>query len=151
MIARLATASAPPPSHTRSNHRKQSHSISPLPRSQGWQSTRRGIQADRETRPRKDFRGSAGRNNVLSACAVCLGRHPHPIVYCSAACTWNDAYPVSSKRKDRRLYNLTGQPLCGDWQWDMGCPDTSHNDQHSCSGCGLSTHGANSCPRTQQI
>lgn len=55
MIAKLSTAAAPPLSHTRSNHEKQSCSASPLPCLQGWQSVHQGAQGDKESHFKKDF------------------------------------------------------------------------------------------------
>ncbi|KAG2740211.1 hypothetical protein P692DRAFT_201728424, partial [Suillus brevipes Sb2] len=50
----------------------------------------------------------------------------------------------------RVLTMRDGKPVCSDWQRISGCTDVTHDRRHFCSGCGLSTNGAQSCPRVQK-
>jgi hypothetical protein len=105
--------------------------------------------ASRGKKPRQDFRAGTSRG-VLSACAVCLGRNPHRIIECKATRTWDDACDTICSRIGRILTMRDGKPVCSDWQRLSGCSETTHDRRHFCSGCGLSTHGAQACPRAQK-
>ena len=98
----------------------------------------------------QSFRAGAGGNGVLSACTICLGRHPHDVYNCTSATLW-DSSPARCQRNGQgRLVNPAGSILCSDWQRPNGCPSTSHDSRHECSGCGKQTHGAQNCPRAQK-
>lgn len=94
---------------------------------------------------------SGAASPVLSACAICLGRHQHRVYNCDAQKTWDQAHDVASKRVDKSLVLVdSGRTLCGDWQRPNGCSSCMHDSRHLCSGCGKPTHGAQDCPRAQR-
>ena len=98
----------------------------------------------------QSFRVGAGGNGVLSACTICLGCHPHNVYNCTSATLW-DSSPARCQRNGQgRLVNPAGSILCSDWQRPNGCPSTSHDSCHECSGCGKQTHGAQNCPPAQK-
>jgi hypothetical protein len=104
--------------------------------------------------PKKERRESefpsstAGR--VLSACAVCLGRHPHRIIECAAPMLWDNTTASIAIRSNRILSMRDGRPVCGDWQRASSCSSSLHDARHFCSGCSSSTHGAQECSRAQK-
>ena len=99
---------------------------------------------------RTDFQaGTAGR--VYSACAVCLGRHPHKIVNCTSVSIWDNSHLALAIRSNKILSIRDGRPVCGDWQCASGCPSSTHDIRHYCSSCAASSHGAQDCPRAQKI
>ncbi|KAG1721621.1 uncharacterized protein EDB91DRAFT_1064321, partial [Suillus paluster] len=87
---------------------------------------------------------------VLSACAVCLGRNPHRIIKCKVSKTWDDAFNTICLHIRRVLTMRDGKPVCSDWQRVNSCVEVTHDRQHFCSGCGSSTHRAQTCPRAQR-
>jgi len=93
------------------------------------------------------FQSSTGPQGVLSACAVCLGQHPHNMHACNATHTWDSTHPVMAKWKDKQLFLLSNNPHCHQWQQVGGCTNTTHNHHHCCTGCGSATHGVDSCPQ----
>lgn len=95
------------------------------------------------------FRSGVGRK-TLSACAVCLGRHPHKIVECGSSRTWDQIHPTHACRLNRILTMRDGRPVCHDWQRDASCSASHHDAKHFCSGCNATTHGAQECPRAQR-
>jgi hypothetical protein len=97
-----------------------------------------------------NFQSSAG-GRVYSACAVCLGRHPHKIVECAATRLWDNSHSSVATRSNKILTMLDGKSVCGDWQRHTGCPNSSHDHRHFCSGCASPSHGAQGCPRAQKI
>ncbi|KIK45149.1 hypothetical protein CY34DRAFT_78444, partial [Suillus luteus UH-Slu-Lm8-n1] len=88
--------------------------------------------------------------NVLSACTVCLGRHPHRVVECKATKTWDEAFDSLCMRSNKSLTMRDGRQICSDWQRASGCDNTTHDCRHICSGCAASTHRAQMCPRAQK-
>lgn len=93
--------------------------------------------------------GAAG--PVLSACAICLGRHQHRVYNCDAKKTWDQAYDTITKRIEKSLVLIdSGRTICCDWQRATGCASRAHDSRHLCSGCGKPTHGAQDCPRAQR-
>jgi len=104
---------------------------------------------DSHKRSRQDFRSSANRG-PLSACAVCLGRHPHKVIECKATKTWDNVADTLCSRVGKLLNMRDGRAICSDWQRVAGCSDTSHDRRHFCSGCTSSSHGAQNCPRAQK-
>ena len=97
-----------------------------------------------------DFQAGAS-GKVYSACAVCLGRHPHKIVDCVAPSLWDNSHPALAIRSNKILSMRDGRPICGDWQRLSGCNSARHDNRHLCSGCGSTAHGAQGCPRAQKI
>ena len=98
---------------------------------------------------RLDFQaGTAGR--VYSACAVCLGRHPHRIVECAVPMLWDNSLPSLALRSNKILSMRDGRAVCADWQRVSGCPSSRHDNRHICSGCASSSHGAQECSRAQK-
>jgi len=102
------------------------------------------------TPQRMDFQAGAG-GRVYSACAVCLGRHPHRIVECEAKMLWDSSHPSLAIRSNKILAMRDGRPICGDWQRVSSCPSSRHDNRHICSGCASSSHGAQNCSRAQKI
>jgi hypothetical protein len=96
-----------------------------------------------------DFPASTS-GRVLSACAVCLGRHPHKIIECNTATTWDKSLPTIALRSNKVLSLRDGRPICADWQRSAGCSSSRHDNRHICSGCASPTHGAQECPRAQK-
>ena len=85
-------------------------------------------------------------------CAVCLGRHQHTIITCTAKSTWNSAHQTCATRINRDLcLRKGGRAICFDWQRRNGClgKSTSHA-LHICSGCTATTHGAFTCSRAEK-
>ncbi|KAG2121742.1 hypothetical protein DEU56DRAFT_746478 [Suillus clintonianus] len=121
------------------------HSTSP----RTGRNARRPSSPDPNKRSRQDFRSSAS-GSSLSACAVCLGRHPHRIVECKATKTWDNAADTICTRVSKVLTMRDGRPICSDWQRVAGCSDTTHDKRHFCSGCAASSHGVQTCARAQK-
>ncbi|KIK78501.1 hypothetical protein PAXRUDRAFT_163862 [Paxillus rubicundulus Ve08.2h10] len=84
-------------------------------------------------------------SSPLSCCAVCLGCHPHHTVDYEAACTWDNLLKTFTKRVHKALYSNANLCLCTKWQCNKGCSN-HHSLFHLCSGCGATTHGAQTCP-----
>jgi hypothetical protein len=96
------------------------------------------------------FRKGAANSSPLSACTLCLGRHPHNIARCDATSLW-DGTSLFCKWNDKgRLLHRDGAVLCSEWQLPRSCRSSSHPQAHLCSGCGSSNHGAQDCPRAQK-
>ena len=105
--------------------------------------------SDRSANKNPDFpTGTSGR--VFSACAVCLGRHPHKIIDCSATTIWDKSVPTLALRSNKILSLRDGRPICADWQRSAGCSSSRHDNRHLCSGCCSPSHGAQDCPRAQK-
>ena len=82
---------------------------------------------------RPDFQaGTAGR--VYSACAVCLGRHPHRIVECAVPMLWDNSLPSLALRSNKILSMQDGRAVCAEWQRVSGCPSSRHDNRYICSG-----------------
>jgi len=92
-----------------------------------------------------------GATGPLPCCAVCLGRHAHRTVECSAAQTWDKQFETFAERIRKGLWTKDGKQICTGWQRDEGCTTPKHNARHICSGCGAATHGAQKCPRAQKV
>lgn len=102
------------------------------------------------TEAQQSFQSGARGTEALSACTICLGRHPHDVYNCSATNLW-DGTPARCQKNDKgRLINPTGNIICSDWQKPNSCAATTHDSRHECSGCGKQTHGAQRCPRAQK-
>jgi hypothetical protein len=86
----------------------------------------------------------------LPCCAVCLGRHPHRTVECTATHTWDGQHETVAERIRKALWSKDGKQICTAWQREEGCNTPKHDAKHICSGCGASHHGAQSCPRAQK-
>ena len=100
--------------------------------------------------PQQSFQSGAAGNRALSACTICLGRHPHNIFNCASATLWDGSPARGQKNSQGRLVNPAGSILCSDWQRPNGCSSSTHNSCHECSGCGKPSHGAQSCPQAQK-
>lgn len=126
---------------------RQSRSRSPIRR------THSNRKRSRSPEPRKSsFRSSAPntfRQDKLSACPVCLGRHRHHIASCQATKTWNGKEAISTRTASGRILNKRGAVICADWQRPNRCTDSSGKHLHECSGCGSAEHGADSCLSAQ--
>ncbi|KIL59849.1 hypothetical protein M378DRAFT_60503, partial [Amanita muscaria Koide BX008] len=85
----------------------------------------------------------------LTACAICLGRHPHKISECRAVTLWDGKTASRCTKHDGQLTNPHRRPICLDWQRPGGCNHRDHSERHECSGCGASQHGAQQCPLAQ--
>ncbi|KAG2029021.1 hypothetical protein BDR03DRAFT_881993, partial [Suillus americanus] len=83
-------------------------------------------------------------------CAVCLGRNLHCVIECNATLTWDGKHDTIFERIHKALWTKDGQQLCTAWQREEGRDSTKHDNHHTCSGCGATTHGAQSCPRAQK-
>ncbi|KAH7909878.1 hypothetical protein BJ138DRAFT_1009937, partial [Hygrophoropsis aurantiaca] len=81
-------------------------------------------------------------------CAVCLGRHPHPVAECCAPRTWDDRFETFCSRVHKNIVTKDKKILCTRWQREEGCADR-HDHKHLCSGCGSASHGASKCSRAQ--
>ena len=135
------------PSHNMSHRDFQRRSLSPecpsplqraLPSDKASSSSRRPyFQA-----------GTGGR--VYSACAVCLGRHPHKVIDCAATMLWDNTLPALATHSNKVLVMQDRRALCADWQCASGCPTSHHDNRHICSGCASTSHGAQECPRAQK-
>ena len=86
----------------------------------------------------------------LSACAICLGRHPHIVAKCKSDTLWDGSRAHCKRSEQGHLVNTNGNTICSDWQRPGGCSATGHDSRHQCSGCGKPTHGAQQCPRAQK-
>ncbi|TFY67376.1 hypothetical protein EVJ58_g1654 [Rhodofomes roseus] len=96
------------------------------------------------------FQGGAS-SSVFTACAICLGRHQHPVFFCEAKKTWDNCFDTVAKRVDKKLVLNDGRTfLCSDWQRPSGCNSHVHDARHLCSGCAKADHGAQQCPRAQR-
>lgn len=125
---------------------------SPSPRRRRSRSPERRNQQRRPpaSRTKQDFHHSAT-GTSHSACAVCLGRHPHMVRDCKATSTWDGNHPATSKRLNGELYLRSDDArLCVDWQRISSCASTKHDSCHRCSGCASPGHGAQNCPRAQK-
>ena len=94
---------------------------------------------------RPDFQAGTG-GRVYSACAVCLGRHPHKVIDCTAAMLWDNSLPTLATRSNKVLVMRDSRALCADWQRAAGCPTSRHDNCHICSGCASTSHGSQECP-----
>ncbi|KAI6102489.1 hypothetical protein EDD16DRAFT_1427291, partial [Pisolithus croceorrhizus] len=81
-------------------------------------------------------------------CAVCLSRHQHLVIDCRATRTWDNKHDTFAERIHKALFTKDGRHICARWQREEGCSDC-HDIRHICSGCGLSSHGAQKCSCTQ--
>lgn len=106
---------------------------------------------DKSFTPKKlDFQaGTYGR--AYSACAVCLGRHPHKIIDCNSPTLWDKILPTLTHRINKVLSMRDGRAVCADWQRAVGCTSSRHDNRHICSGCASPSHGARDCPRAEKI
>jgi hypothetical protein len=95
------------------------------------------------------FRRGAG-SPSLSACAICLGRHPHNVSACSSPTTWDGSAARCKRAEGARIVNPSGLSLCVKWQLKIQCTSLFHGDGHECSGCGAKDHGAQKCPRAEK-
>ncbi|KAI6100759.1 hypothetical protein EDD16DRAFT_1434435, partial [Pisolithus croceorrhizus] len=77
-------------------------------------------------------------------CAVCLGRHWHLVIKCRAVRTWDNKHDTFAERVHKALFARDRQCICARWQREEGFSDC-HNVRHICSGCRLSSHGAQRC------
>ncbi|KAG1812959.1 uncharacterized protein BJ212DRAFT_1276120, partial [Suillus subaureus] len=89
-------------------------------------------------------------------CAVCLGRHSHRTIECSATQTSDKQFSTFSERIRKGLWTIYGKQLCTAWQREEGCTTPKHDPaclhvRHICSGCGATTHGAQKCSRAQKV
>ncbi|KAG2107915.1 uncharacterized protein F5147DRAFT_531331, partial [Suillus discolor] len=83
-------------------------------------------------------------------CAVCLGRHNHKFIECSAEWLWDGTMlTVATWTNKQLLLRSSEKPLCVDWQ-RARCISQSHDDHHVCSGCLSTSHGAQNCSRAQK-
>lgn len=141
------------PNRRRSRSPTRRRSRSPAHRRSRSPARRRSRSPARRTstmKTKQDFQpGASGKPH--SACAVCLGRHPHPVRDCNASTTWDGTHEVASKRINGDLVlRSNNSRLCLDWQRAQSCPSQKHDNRHRCSGCGDATHGAQHCPRAQK-
>ena len=95
--------------------------------------------------------GSGASSSSFSACAVCLGRSKHAVRECQLPRTWDDTHSTFATRERGKLVHRSdSSALCYEWQRASSCRSRSHDDNHICSGCGDSKHGAFDCPRAQR-
>ena len=128
-----------------SPNRSNCDRLSPPPRDT---TRRRTIKSTSDTQ--QSFQTGAARNRALSACTICLGRHPHDIFNCASATLWDGTPVRCQKNSQGRLVNPAGGILCSDWQRPNGCSATTHDSCQECSRCGKPAHGAQSCPQAQK-
>ena len=130
-----------PPNHrtrSASPHRRRSTSPNPGPRP--------ALDPNRQS----GFQPGAG-GNALPACAICLGRFSHRVFECDTPTTWDGLHQTIAKRvRGELLLCQDNQPLCADWQHKRSCTSKRHDRHHLCSGCGQTSHGAQTCPRAQK-
>lgn len=81
---------------------------------------------------------------------VCLGRHPHRTIECTAKQTWDKKFETCAEHIRKGLWAKDGKQLCTTWQREEGCTTPKHDVRHACSGCRATTHGAQRCPRAQK-
>ncbi|KAJ7655146.1 hypothetical protein DFH06DRAFT_993071 [Mycena polygramma] len=94
----------------------------------------------------------AGASSKASACAICLGRHRHSIGTCASTRLWDGVGRARCTRNaSGQIITPDNQILCIDWQRPDGCPSSTHDSRHECSGCGRKTHGAQACPRAEKL
>ncbi|KAG2130732.1 hypothetical protein DEU56DRAFT_690983, partial [Suillus clintonianus] len=80
------------------------------------------------------FSSGAHGQRSTAVCAVCLGRHHHNFIECSAERLWDNSHAAVSKRVSRQLLiRSTDKSLCVDWQRGKGCGTRSHDERHLCS------------------
>ncbi|KAG1860252.1 hypothetical protein DFJ58DRAFT_657969, partial [Suillus subalutaceus] len=89
---------------------------------------------------------SGTNRGVLSTCAICLGWKSHRIIECKAPKLWDESYDTLCAQIGKVLTMQDGKPVCSDWQCVSGCVEITHDHRHFCSGCSLSSHGAQTCP-----
>ena len=128
-----------------SPNRSNRDRLSPPPRDT---KRRRTIKSTSDTQ--QSFQTGAAGNGALSACTICLGRHPHNIFNCVSATLWDGTPAHCQKNSQGQLVNPAGGILCSNWQRPNGCSATTHDSRHECSRCGKPAHGAQSCPRAQK-
>ncbi|KAI6016682.1 hypothetical protein PISMIDRAFT_120164 [Pisolithus microcarpus 441] len=91
---------------------------------------------------------SSSFNRPFPACAVCLGRHHHLVIDCRATRMWDNKHDTFTERIHKALFTKDSLCICAGWQREEGCSN-HHDVKHICSGCGLSSHGAQKCSHTQ--
>ena len=95
--------------------------------------------------------GSGASSSGFSACAVCLRRSKHAVRECQLPHTWDDTHSMFATCKKGKLVRRSdSSALCYEWQRASSCRSRSHDDNHICSRCGDSKHGAFDCPRAQR-
>ena len=125
----------------------RSRSRSPAKRSNNFR--RRSRSPETEKRTFRPALPRPNRQDRLSACPICLGRHPHRTASCQATETWDGKKAICSRTTQGRILNERGTVICSDWQRPNRCTDTSGKHIHECSGCKSREHGADSCPLAQ--
>lgn len=101
--------------------------------------------------PARDPFRSGARDSVLSACAVCLGRHRHVVSQCNSKTRWNGGAARCTRNPEGRICNPNGTQLCMEWQKPKGCTSQMHDSKHECAGCGSASHGAQRCPLAEGV
>ena len=95
---------------------------------------------------------TGGAAAATSACAICLGRHPHRPQECRASSLhYHPSQPTYVKRAPSGrgiVVASTGDPVCLRFNIPKGCDGCSL--KHRCSGCGSPSHCAQSCPHGRE-
>ncbi|TEB24500.1 hypothetical protein FA13DRAFT_1638666, partial [Coprinellus micaceus] len=134
---------------TRRGHKSPRHGQQQRPRSPQASPTKK--HKGEYTSLKMSFWPGRGTTATLSACTICLGRHPHKVFQCDAKVLWDGTTPAYCRKVDNgRPQDPNRKVLCSDWQHPSGCNSTTHNTKHECSGCGERDHGAQTCPRAQK-
>ena len=97
-------------------------------------------------------RGASG--SATSACAICLGRHPHkPREYAASLLHYYPSQRVFVQLGvgGSGLYTVEGgESVCLRHNIPSGCTTASCAFKHICSGCGSAAHGAQGCPYSKE-
>jgi hypothetical protein len=91
-------------------------------------------------------------------CIICLSRGPHNMASCCRPTLWNGAPAFVERIPSKpgqsvlqvRLGKMAGALVC--FKFNMArkhCGYEKHPEQHMCSGCGATDHGAASCSQAQ--
>ena len=131
----------------RSNNTRQ-RSASPTRRTDSARAPRQNSPAAHKSF--RDVKTEHKGDRPLSICAICLGRHPHDVAKCSSSTLWNGGTARCSRNDRGRIVNPHGVEVCTEFQREQGCTSRSSRHVHECSGCGKSTHGADTCSLAQK-
>ena len=149
------TADAHKPSHSRTPSMSKWPMSPPVreqtEESQGkWQCTFQN--EPQSNAPASAYGNTSSAPIVLPVCAVCLrhGKHNIPNIQCTAKRTWDNKHNTYCEQVNKALQTRDGgNTLCSFWQQECGCHE-KHDNMHTCSGCGVLTHGASHCPQAEK-
>lgn len=98
----------------------------------------------------QSFRDGAS-SSVRSACVICLGRHQHDVLRCTAQYFHGTTQPTRATRSrsnsDSILLRGSKARICLHFNLPKGCRYSASDAHplHECTGCGSTAHGAQRC------